>query len=169
MALTAQTSAGLDDADTYADLTYMDAYWAARPHRTESSTWSAATTANKEGAAREARQLQDTRYGPMSRGVKMSEQQSTHWPVSGGYDDNGYPLPPIHTNLKDAQCELAVKCVGGTALQADLSRGGMIKNEKLDVIETEYFEGASPEKAYPLVDNLMKPLITNSSAYYFSG
>jgi hypothetical protein len=62
--------------------------------------------------------------------------------------------------LKNAQCELALQKHNGIDLTPVRAGGQLIKAEKLDVIETEYFETSGMiEPVMPRVDALLKPLI----------
>lgn len=63
--------------------------------------------------------------------------------------------------LKNAQCELAMQNSTGIALMPTRAAGPSIKREKLDVIETEYFETKDfVEPLLPRVDALLKPLLS---------
>lgn len=63
--------------------------------------------------------------------------------------------------LVNAQCELAMQNSTGIDLMPTRAAGPSIKREKLDVIETEYFETKDfVDPFLPRVDALLKPLLT---------
>lgn len=69
MALIVENGQGLRNAESYASVSYIDAYLAALGRTTENG-WATALTAGKEGAARAATQYLDLRWGSRLRGVR---------------------------------------------------------------------------------------------------
>jgi hypothetical protein len=69
--------------------------------------------------------------------------------------------------LKDAQCELALLALSSSLTNSvDMS----IKREKIDVIETEYFQGMKQgQTAYPHIDNLLSDYLNTSSTDLLRG
>lgn len=63
--------------------------------------------------------------------------------------------------IKNAQCELAMQNSTGIDLMPTRAAGPSIKREKLDVIETEFFETKDfVEPLLPRVDALLKPFVS---------
>lgn len=99
--------------------------------------------------------------------VVLGEQSGTD-DITGAlfYSPIVLPNDVIPLNLKNAQCELALIKNSGVDLMPVKSAGdGVIKREKVDVIETEYFEGSTfVEPLMPRVDALLKPLLAGPAA-----
>lgn len=83
----------------------------------------------------------------------------------GVLDKDGFYIDTasVPVEVINAQCESAWLILTGTNLTPVLERGGQVKREKVDVIETEYFSGASPRDVLtPVADNL-KGLLKSST------
>jgi hypothetical protein len=93
LSTTPETGAGVPGADTYAAQAWIDAYWTARPHLALAATWAAASTGNKDGAAREATAYIDGAFGPYFRGVRRGFVQGLEFPRTAAKDDASYALP----------------------------------------------------------------------------
>lgn len=168
MALVVEDGTGVQGAESYASVTFADAYWAARTHDASYTTWSAVgnTTAKKEGALREATAYIDSVYGPHYKGARRGYIQGLLWPRTGAMDERNYPLPDLPEELKRAVAELAVRATAGP-LAPDSARDNMIKREKKKVgpleKEIEYMDGASTESRYGAVEGMMALLVNNSA------
>lgn len=165
MALTVEDGTGVAGADSYVTIAAIDAYWANRPHTSEATTWTAATTANKEGAAREASAYIDATYGQHFKGQRSGYVQGLMWPRTGAEDAAGYPLPPLPPEIVTAACELAARAVSAR-LAEDVDQKATIKRfkEKTGPLEeeTEYFEGASSKKGFGFVEGLLASILDGS-------
>ncbi len=163
MALVPETGMGLYNADSYADQATITAYWAARPHSALATAWTAATTGNKDGGAREATAYIDATWGPFMRGVRRGRVQALLWPRTDALDDAGYPLPDLPAELVAAVCELAARAIT-SPLQADVDAAARIKSETVGPISTEYFDAgtSAPGTSYGAVANLLAPLLNGS-------
>lgn len=118
------------------------------------------------------------------KGVKTDRDNSMCWPRYG-IDEGGniwnqleYPASEwvgvldkdgfyiatdtVPTEAINAQCEGTWLVLTGTDLQPTLSRGGQVKRKKVDVLETEYFPGASPVSRHLVIDGLLKGLLRSS-------
>lgn len=159
MALTVEDGTGVVGADSYASLSFANAYWANRPHSSSSTTWSGATDVNKEGALREATSYLDAVYGQAYRGYRRGNLQGLQWPRTNALDDAGWPLPDLPMEIQWATVELAVRALG-SSLAADADVAGSIKRkrEKVGPIEeeTEYQFGSSPYKRFGAVESLLE-------------
>lgn len=158
MALTVETGAGVSGAASYASVATIDAYWTARAHHALSATWGAASTGDKEGAAREASAYLDATFGPYYRGRKRGEVQGLLWPRTDALDDAGYPLPDLPNCVVSATAELAVRALAAT-LAEDQDRGGAIRRVAAGSVEVEYAEGAPIEKRYGMVTGMLAPVL----------
>jgi hypothetical protein len=69
------------------------------------------------------------------------------------------PSNMIPDQVKQAQCELALRALSGP-LAPDLARGGMIQSKQIaGVISTTYAPGAPPGIVYQLVTMLLAELL----------
>lgn len=167
MALSVETGAGIQGAESYAAVAIIDAYWAARTHDARAAVWSAATAPKKEGAAREATAYMDATWGPYYRGVRRGYVQGLLFPRTGAKDDAGYPLPDMPPEAVAACCELAARAVAAP-LAADIDMGARVKSlsKKVGPIEktTEYFDGAGAalQTSYGIVESILAPLLNGS-------
>lgn len=99
-------------------------------------------------------------------GALRTATQTMPWPRD---DAALYRGPDIASNVvpqcvKDAQCELAYRALVKN-LQPDVDRGGRVKSEKVDVIETEYFADAPSESTITAVLGILAPVLVVDGAY----
>lgn len=162
MALTVETGDGIPGAESYVSVVDADAYWANLPHDALSATWTAASTSNKEGSLREASAYLDAIYGQRYRGYRSGYIQGLQWPRTDTMDEEGYPLPNLPRELKDATCALAVRALSAR-LASDETNEGSIKSvkEKVGPIEvaTEYHNGTQLQQKYGFVEGMIGPLL----------
>lgn len=101
------------------------------------------------------------RYGTETGGSIWNQlvYPASEW--VGVLDKDGFYIPTdeVPAEVVSAQCEAAYLNLGGESLQPTLSRGGQVKMKKVDVIQTEYFPGASPVSRYLAVESLLKGLL----------
>lgn len=172
MALVVEDGSGVQLADAYAAVAYVDAYWANHTQSPLATTWAAATTPVKEGSIREATAYLDAVYGPFYRGFRRGRLQGLLWPRTQALDDQGYPLPDLPDELKKALAELAGRRValGTVSLAPDLNPLTIVTKERNKVgpieEELEYgggiaAGGASSNQTYGVVDGIMNALVTN--------
>lgn len=119
------------------------------------------TDSVKEAAIIRATDYLEQAYYDKWLGERVSDVQSLSWPRSGveNVDDDVIPV-----RLKQAVCILALEALTGD-LNPTLARGGLVKREKVDVIEVEYMDGAKGQTTRPAVDGLLRGLIHFSSGY----
>lgn len=143
--------------DTYLSVADADTYWSDR----NNSTWSAATTAEKEKALREAAQYLDGAYTFI--GVLADLEQVLAWPRSaavirsGNFAGADFASDEIPLKIKHACAELALDALDAR-LRPTLERGGAVKREKVDVIEVEYLDFAPTQKTFSFVNVLLNGL-----------
>jgi len=154
MALTVKT-------DTYLSVADADTYWANR----NNSTWSNASTADKEKALREATQYIDGAFEFI--GELADLDQKLAWPRvdayvrEGNFKDKLYDNTEIPGFVQDATAELALEALD-SRLRPAQDRGGAIKREKVDVVEVEYSDFAPSQKSFDFVKLLLKPVLASS-------
>ena len=145
--------------DVYLSVADADTYWSVR----NNTTWSAASTAVKEAALREATQYIDANY-------EFIGQQKVENPLvfprhdveieNGNFRGNYYNDQTIPPMIKNACAELALLAISAR-LEPPLARGGAVKREKIDVIEVEYMDSAPGGTSYSYVNKLLKPLLAS--------
>jgi len=163
MALVVEDGSGKKDADSYLSVTDADNY---HTNHSGSTDWSGASVAEKEKALRLATQYLDVRYNGLWKGNRSNEEQSLDFPRANIADSDGYYYEhdEIPQRLKDATAELALRVVEGDKLLDDIMKPGSIKRKRVKTgpveSETEYIGGYNQVKKYPLIDGLIRPLIS---------
>jgi hypothetical protein len=108
------TTVGGVNANSWADLTYFNAYAAARLPAV--SWFATATNSQKEAALMAA--CRDMEACFLWTGVAASDTQALTWPRKGMLSRNGFPVDSatLPNPLKDAQCEFALQLGAGDRL-----------------------------------------------------
>lgn len=159
MALISELGSGTVGAESYSSVAFTDTYFTNRAQLAIAATWAAGSTGDKEGSLRTATAYVDAVWGQFYRGTRSGRVQGLEWPRTGAWDDNGYPLPDLPSELQNAVCELAARALSAP-LAADAARGGMVKRQKVDgAVEQEFFEGAPTEKTYGVVMKMLAPIL----------
>ena len=101
------------------------------------------------------------RYGNEDGGNLWNQLE---WPASswiGVLDKDGFYIPTdeVPAEVVNAQCEGAWLIATGKDMEPSLDRGGALRREKYDVIEFEYFSGASPTTEFRAVSNRLRGLL----------
>jgi len=147
-------------ANTYVDIAYVDTYALDRGL----SMWTG--TADEKNAAilNSMTYMEQQPY----KGYPSTSTQSLVWPRFG-VTVNSWEISSdvIPSQLTKAQAEAAIRSLTAP-LSPDLKRGGAIKKRKVDVIETEYFAGASNATTYPVINQLLAPLLKSSTTLVLS-
>ncbi len=174
MALIVETGAGVTGAQTLADMAYADAYFALRAK----SDWAG------EDAAKEAALVSGMDYlnGLSWLGDPVKYSQMLCWPRVGvpinmgcsrSYYQDGFLMGQAHTGywpsneipekVKQAQCEAALRYLTGTDMLPDLKRGGQIIMKRVDVITTQYANGAPAGTRFLAVEALLRPFLKSGN------
>jgi hypothetical protein len=158
MALIVETGAIIANANSYDSLVNIDAYCTARNY----TSWLVLSGVDKEAAVLRMMTYLETRIW---EGYRVSELQVLSWPRSGVYVPGGFYIEDdvVPSNVKYALAEGAYKesLRPGTMLQ-DLERGGLIKRKRIDVLETEWFDGAPGGTEFVVIDALLYGLCYSS-------
>jgi hypothetical protein len=103
------------------------------------------------------------RYGESLSGWNEMNQPASMW--LGVVDADGYIIgtAEVPTEVINAQCEGAWLIVTGKDMEPSLDRGGQVKREKYDVVEFEYFNGASPSTEFQSVTNRLRGLLKSGA------
>jgi len=162
MSLVVEDGTSKTDADSYLSVADADTYHTAHSASTD---WSGAETADKEKSLRLATQFLDAKFNGLWRGYRTYQDQSLDWPRACVEDNDGYSYvsDQMPQKLLDATAELALKVAGGDTLLDDVDRPGISKTKEVKVgpitIKKDYLGGDSPFKRYPLVEELLRPLL----------
>lgn len=170
MALIVETGQGVAGANTFADVAYADAYFAASGE----TGWTGENAAKEAALVRAGRYLNGLRW----IGDKVDRvHQAMCWPryivplpgSSGGIYlgyayANCWPSNEIPEAVKQAQCEAALRYLAGTEMLPDLERGGQVVMERVDIITTQYASGAPAGTRFLAVEALLRPFLKSSAS-----
>lgn len=175
MALIVETGQGVAGANSFVDAAYADAYFSDR----------AMTAWAGESAAKEAALIRGGQYlnGLRWQGSQVDFRHVMCWPRYGVpvADCNGPAYPgatfsagsiyglywnnnEIPEQVKQAQCEAALRYLAGTNMLPDLERGGQVVMERVDVITTQYANGAPAGTRFLAVEALLRPFLKSSAS-----
>lgn len=151
MEIIVEDGSNVAGANSYVSLTDADTYHEAR----QNTSWVQASNDAKTGAIlRAMAYLESVAWA----GMRVLRDQALMWPRAGVVDRDGYELASnaIPRALVSALCELALREVSSPgSTSPDLERGGMVKREKVDVLEVEYQDGAPGVTVFTVVDRLL--------------
>lgn len=159
MALITETGAGLLDAESLCSVEAATAYHAKRGN----AAWAAiADDAAREAYLRRATDYMEAVYRERWAGMRKTVSQALSWPryyvpvrdvaILQYYPDNTVP-----TAVSNACAELALRAITGQ-LAPDVKR--LAKRVKVDVIETEYVDGATPYTRFRAIDLMLQPFLS---------
>lgn len=148
---------GKSDANSFASVSFADAYFAARG----GAAWALLATGVKEANLIKATDYVEATYSQNWKGSKGSAEQALSWPrryvVIDGFDVASNHIPPV---LMNAVCELALKVQDGPLIEDQAQK---VVKKKVDVLETTYADNSDPAKRYPLVSRMLAPLTVSST------
>lgn len=161
MALITETGAALADAESLCSVEAATAYHAKRGN----AAWAALASDDvREQMLRRATDYMEQVYRVRWAGMRKSVGQALSWPryyvpvrdvpITQYYPDNTVP-----TVVANACAELALRAITGD-LAPDIKR--LAKRVKVDVIETEYVDGATPYTHFRAIDKMLEPFMTGS-------
>lgn len=191
MAFLAEDGTGLTASNGYVDVAFVDEYHTDRGATSwlfsDAAGTVAVTTVQKQRAIVRASDHIDRVFGNFFRGYKSTDAQSMHWPRSGAWGPDGYPLIGVPEALKRACAEYAVRALAYGVLTPDtppkgprqtLEQGSDIAvygegegeilsvREKVGPLETEtrYNQATSGSLAqHAAADMLLRPLLRTKS------
>ena len=170
MALVVEDGTGVNNAESYVTLEYLNAYHLARGN----SKWDEYLDEEKEAAARRAMTYIETfRY----KGQRVAVSQACAFPRTGLITRDGleWPSSAIPAAVKQAQAEGALKeAVSPGTLLPDWEPGkGPKRREKLGELEDEWFKQDPKDGKYPfqailrlLADFILDPTADTSKTLY---
>jgi hypothetical protein len=160
MAIIVETGLIITNANSYADLAYIDSYCMLRHY----DSWMALVPDAKEAAIHRAMNYLETLawYGCQTD----PDTQELEWPRQYVYDKNEnlideYTIPK---NVMKALAEAAYReSTTAGILLPDLERGGDIKRMKADVLEIEYNRGAITSTVFSILDGYLYGLVDDGT------
>ena len=162
MSLIVETGSGSTTAESYISVAEADTYHAANG---APASWTAASTADKESALRQATAYLDDRYAYQWRGTRAHEEQALRWPRTAVYDDDGFYVSSssIPERLGRAVAVVALALIDGTELYANQTNGGEVVEKSVTVGSiaiTKVFAGSqSSQPTFPEARALLAGLI----------
>lgn len=143
------------DANTYADIATVDTY-----HDNLGQTdWTGTADEKTAAILRAMRYLENLDW----TGSKTAQSNPLSWPRSETYDRDGrlYASNIVPQSVVNALCEAAlVELSNPGALRPSSTTGGQIKRQKVDVIETEYFESFQSRQSFDAIDDELTGLVS---------
>ena len=155
MALTVQTNSStvVVGADSYISLADAESYFT---DRGSPSGWTG-TDPVKEAALRYAADWLDRQYEwSGSESTITADQERRAFPRLDCYDHEGRHWTGVPPAIARAQCEVALLHLS-ESLAAAPARGGRIKRKKVDVLETEYMDGAPAKRDMSFIHAMVAP------------
>lgn len=169
MAFTVEDGTIVAGANSYTTVADADSYFGDRAN----ADWAALDTPTKQSLLVKATDYLVQKYRNRWKGMRVNIKQTLDWPRAGVQIEDYFdpqqgprlfpfeglaflvPTDIVPDEVKHACCEAAIRAKAAP-LAPDLKRGGMVKSKKIDVIETEYFEGAPATTSYQAVEMLIK-------------
>lgn len=154
MSLVKETgSLATSTANTFVNITDWDSYWEDRD-----TSMQEGTTYSEEQIIAALIKAGDYLNGLAWKGRAHNYKQGMCWPRIEVTTRSGYLIGEsnVPLRIKFAQMELAKRELESSgALHPDLERGGRIKRKKVDVLEKEWFDGASSQTQFTHVRKLL--------------
>ncbi len=157
MSLVIETGAGISGANSYANVATVDAYHAARGN----AAWTGAEAVKEAAIFRAMNYLDALSW----KGIKADRDNPLSWPRVCVRDRDGYQIDTdtVPQGVVNALSEAALREIVSTnSLLPDVARGGQVKRERVDVIETEYAPGAPSGTTYAAIMAQLRGLLKAS-------
>lgn len=162
MAFTVEDGTGLEDANAYVEVAFVDSYFADRGI----AAWTGSSTVKQQAIVR-ATDYIDTRYAGQFKGLRVDADQALQFGRTGIYDEFGDELDPMPKQLLKATAEYALRALSSTLMPDpttdDSGQSIKRKTEKVGPIEeTVEYHGTgvvSTLKPYPAADRLLTELL----------
>lgn len=160
----AEDGTGLEDANSYCEVSYADDYFTLYG---SPSAWTGSTTAQKEMALRVATAYLEERYQGRWKGQVLRDAQALSHPRANVLDQEGRQVSSaaVHRRVLEACCEVALRYREGVDLRPDAGPGedgiGQSSITVGPVSITDTFRGASTTQPdFPVVAQKLRPLLS---------
>ena len=166
MALILEDGTVVTNANTYATADTVESYCSDRLLTMASGdTVEGESTEDKEAAILRAMVFIESQD---YKGVKTDRDNPLKWPRDGVEDLDGFAVESdeIPQEVINALCRAFYEeMIDPGVLQPNVGRDDLVKREKIDVIETEYFEHRSPVTTrFTVINDYLKGLIRSGSS-----
>jgi hypothetical protein len=141
--------------DVYDVIANVDTYWSDRAN----TAWGVLSTASKEAYCRKAAEWLDRNF--KWRGSRATDAQRLQWPRLNAYDDDGFAIGATDApwQVKEAAAIIADLYRGGVVdLEGVVSNSGLVKRQKVDVVEIEYETQMRGQATVSHVYQLLRPV-----------
>lgn len=159
-AFVVEDGTGLTTANSYVSVAFSDTYHDAQGNPT---TWSTATTVEKQDALRRATEELDLRYGVRWNGWRASSEQALDFPRTGLTDSAGNDVDDdvIPTPLKRATARAALLILQGeTLLPATMDAAAITSESKTlpgGLSKSVTYQGGKPAStSFPMLDRMLE-------------
>ena len=105
MAFTLEDGSGIENANSYVSLSYVNDYHSDRGN----SSWGDFTDSEKQASIIRASEYVDKRFGKKFKGFRKVKNQGLEWPRLDAFDSDGYLLDEIPFQLEKAVSEYALR------------------------------------------------------------
>lgn len=170
MAFTVEDETGLTDANSYADVSFADDYFAERGV----DAWTGSTTEKQQALIKGTDYIESRYSGDFGGIIEFPDNpQALSFPRVQLYDQNNLLVTGIPTKLKQATCEYALRSLSAALLAdptIDESGAGVrSRKSKIGPLEDEVVytstSGAVSLPEYPAADNMIQfYLLTRTGA-----
>ncbi|NJB67501.1 hypothetical protein GGQ74_001141 [Desulfobaculum xiamenense] len=157
--LVVETGRVVAGANTFVTLAEANAYHEARGN----AAWTGTEDEKAVALVRAGQYLNGLAW----KGARTARANAMAWPRGGVMDAEGqeWAADEIPQAVRDAQCEAALREIEARgSLQPNLARGGQVKRKKTDVLETEYFESATPRDRFTAITDMLWGLLSCASS-----
>lgn len=171
MALIIEDGSGVTGANSFVDSVYADAYFLAR----SIPAWTGDVSTKEAAIVRSGQYLNGLNW----LGSRVNFRAFMCWPRYAvpvadfiamadmhGVEGWGmyWPSNEVPDVIKYAQCEAALRYLVGTDMLPDLARGGLVLNEKVDVLSNTYASFAPAGTTFQSVMALLRPFLKSSNS-----
>ena len=157
MALVVEDGSVVTGANTYASIDTVDAYHAALGQ----ATWTGDDADKETAILRAMRYVENLQWN----GTKTAQANPLSWPRDDTYDRDGveYASNMVPDAVVNALCEAAlIELTDQGALRPTQATTGQVKRQKVDVIETEYFESNYSRQSFDAINGELIGLVGGS-------
>jgi hypothetical protein len=153
--MTVEDGTGLEDANSYCDVSMADTYHEARGNE----AWAAATTAKRAAALVCACDYLEGAYGRLFPGVRLNDRQRLRFPR---YGIDGVECSEIPAWLKEAQAEAALlEITEKGILFESMNEGGILRSWREGEVARGFQGGSDSIRRFPSILRLLAPHIRN--------
>lgn len=151
--MTVEDGTGLENADSYVDIDFANAYFSARAN----DKWSELETTEKESLLVKSTDFIDHSY--RWKGRRKTEEQGLNFPRVGLVNSDGFTVVSVPVQLKQAVCEGALISISENLFRVSEANGA-VTSEKIGNLAFTYdaSQKAKDETLYDAINLRLKGL-----------